>query len=129
MTPIFSSDQASDRVRGIFVILAVCSYAAPLQFALHLVLRQERLDVGIRRPRAQLEALPSKWMRPSFSMMNSAWSAFFAVGLRERHARRSPCRGVLGDEEGVAQLVRDEHRADALEIAQLDDLLVDRERT
>ena len=35
---------------------------------------------------------------------------------------------MFRDEEGVAQLVRDEHRAHALEIAQLDDLLVHRQR-
>jgi hypothetical protein len=35
---------------------------------------------------------------------------------------------VLGDEEGVAQLVRDQDRADPFEIAQLDDLLVDGQR-
>jgi hypothetical protein len=36
---------------------------------------------------------------------------------------------VLGDEERIAQLMRDDDRADALEVAQLDDLLVDRSAT
>ena len=82
------------------------------------------------RRRAQLawHCLRRRSGRPC-SMMNSASSAFSRRGLLERAARRRRRdRHVLGDVERVAQLVRDDDRADAFEVAQLDDLLVDRQR-
>ena len=50
------------------------------------------------------------------------------VGPREFRPGATAQRGVLGDVERVAQLVRDQHRADPFQVAQLDDLLVDRRR-
>ena len=62
---------------------------------------------------------------PSFSMMNSASSAFFSSAGTMLNAAVLAHRLVGGDAERVAQLVRDDDRADVLEIAQLDDLVVD----
>ena len=49
-------------------------------------------------------------------------------GLLERQLAAAPERRVLGDVEGVAQLVGDDDRADAFEVAQLDDFLVHGDR-
>ena len=112
--PIFSSDQASERVRGMSANLP--TRETPAMYG------------SVAAAARSSEALPSKAIWPSFSMMNSASSAFRAVA--RSNPISPPWRGgrVLGDEERVAQLVRDDDRADAFEIAQLDDLLVDRQR-
>ena len=47
---------------------------------------------------------------------------------RTRRRRPSRAADVFGDEERIAQLMGDEDRADAFEVAQLDDLLVHRQR-
>ena len=69
-------------------------------------------------------ALPSNATTPSFSMMNSASSAFFASASAIRIELALPDRFVRGDEERVAQLMGDDDRGDALEVAQLQDLFV-----
>ena len=74
------------------------------------------------------EALPSNEIPPSLSMMNSASSAFFGGDLSKRSVAVLATRHVLGDEERVAQLVRDDDGADPLEVAQLHDLFVDGQR-
>ena len=127
--PIFSSDHASERVRGI-------EAGAFLRYSRRRVrlpcaaadLRQERLQIRIGGRRSS-PAGPSKTMPPSFSMMNSASSAFcWSADLESRSRPSARSASWLADEERVAQLVRHDDRADALEVAQLDDLLVDRHR-
>ena len=61
--------------------------------------------------------------------MNSASRSFSGVGRDDPHVSVGAAhRHVRGDVERVAQLVRDDDRADVLQIAQLDDLLVDGRR-
>ena len=62
-------------------------------------------------------------------MMNSASRSFSGVAGTMRTLPSAFARGhVRRDVEGVAQLVRHDDRADVLEIAQLDDLVVHRRR-
>ncbi len=60
--------------------------------------------------------------------MNSASSDFSGDARSMRSLSAVARRGVLRDVERVAQLVRHHDRADALEIPQLDDLVVDGDR-
>ena len=73
-------------------------------------------------------ALPSNAINPSFSMMNSASSHFCASAGTISMSLALAHRLVRRHEERVPQLVRHDDRADVLEVAQLDDLLVDRRR-
>ena len=110
MMPIFSSAQASERVRGMCVLILY-----------------ERNVCRVRIGRgAQLAALPSKWIT---AVLQHDELGFVAL-LSRRPATISIVRRVAHglvrrDVERVAQLVRDDDRADVLEVAQLDDLLVD----
>ena len=77
--------------------------------------------------RRSASASPSNTMKPSRSMMNSASRSFSGVAGIDLHlAVRVAHRHVRGDVEGIPQLMGHHDRADALEVAQLDDLVVDR---
>ncbi len=60
--------------------------------------------------------------------MNSASSVFCGEAFSNATLAAAPERRVLGDVEGVAQLVGDDDRADTFEVAQLDDFLVHGDR-
>ena len=122
MTPIFSSDQASDRVRGItgpcrrigrrVTTETTCDVRSPSSAAC-----AELRGVPFERDPAVLEHDELRLRPPCLpAALSNAQLAVCAA------------RRVLGDVERVAQLVRDDDRADALEVAQLDDLLVDGQR-
>src|SRR5262249_43216881 len=105
--PIFSCDHASDFVRGI------CS---------NLPSGQKRLDVRIaRRGGADLGGVAFERNASVLQHDELRLVRLLAIGLLEDHFLAISRCGVFGDEERVAELMRDEHRADSLEIPQPDD--------
>src|SRR4051812_33739638 len=111
MSPIFSSDQPSERVRGIG--------KNPRSLG---SLRQERLQVRIGRTfelaRGALEHDEAVAKHDEFGFLGLVLG-----GHLDRDAA-VPDGSMSRDEERVAQLVRHDNRAHALEIAELDDFLV-----
>ncbi len=111
--PNLSSAQASERVRGMV--------ASPL--------RKKRLQVRILRV-AQLRR-PCLRRTPGLrgsSRNPPLRSSASAASTSSISPSAAAARLVRRDVKRIAQLVRDEHRRDPLEVAQLDDLGVDGQR-
>src|SRR5690349_21810528 len=105
--PIFSSDQASDRVRGM-----TASFS-----------RQKRFEVRVdSRGRAQLRGVPFERDAPFLQHDELGFLALLGVRRDDANPAVLPNRFPRGYPEGVAHLVRHDDRADVLEVAQLDDL-------
>src|SRR5580765_453462 len=109
ITPSLSSDHASERVRGI-----------------RESLRQERLQIGIvgvpQFRGVTLEADEAVLEHDEFGLVGLLRSC-----RHNLHAAvLTPYGHAVRDVEGVTQLVRHDNRTDALEIPQLDDLVVHR---
>src|SRR6478735_3282520 len=107
--PIFSSDQASDRVRGIFGTSGQKSFQIRV-----------RADGGAELPGIALEG--------DEALLEHDELRLFALLFGGRHdpdAVTVAHRLMRGHAEGIAHLVRDHDRADVLQVAQLDDLVVD----
>src|SRR4249919_2126520 len=93
--PILSSDQASERVRGIVSFL----------------LREKRVDVGIATGDvAQLVGVPFEPDPAVLQHDELGLVGLLPVGQDEVRPGRTAYGVVLRDIKGIAQLVRDEHR-------------------
>src|SRR5262245_58132476 len=113
-TPIFSSDHASDLVLGICQLSTINSQLSTEEVAdIRILRRAERVGVALEDDEAVAQhdelGLPLLLRRGRHDLH---FTALVAPGH------------VLGHEERVAQLMRDDDRAHVLEVAQLDHLLV-----
>src|SRR3954469_16896738 len=118
--PTLSSVHPSERVRGIGK-RAFLRYSRTVRGP---TLRQEGLQVWVPRT-LQIAGRPFEDDAAVLQHDELGLFGLLLVGRLYLHGAVLAVGAVARHEEGIAQLVRDHDRADALDVAQLDDLFVD----
>src|SRR5258705_9835111 len=112
-TPIFNSDQASDRVRGISQSPGTSNELREKLPNVWVLRPAERVGVTLEDDQAIFE---HDEFRFAFLFRRRRHDVYFPVLFAHGHVR--------GDVECIAQLMRHYDRADVFEVAQLDDFFV-----